>query len=76
MSDATEALQDSVLQDLLAARQDVMPCIARGGGVGPLLAQADAGIADAVTGLRANAGKPHDLTDSSVSPSPSHGSSG
>jgi hypothetical protein len=49
-----DSLYDVVLQALLAARQDVMACIARGGGVGPHLARADADIAEAAIALRAD----------------------
>ena len=53
-----DSLYDVVLQALLAARQDVMACIARGGGVGPRLARADAEAAE-VIGLRAPASVGH-----------------
>lgn len=56
-----ESLYDGVLQALLAARQDVMACIARGGGVGPRLARADAEAAK-VIGLRAPAPVGHRRT--------------
>lgn len=59
-----EVLHDGVLQDLLAARQDVMECVARDDAavVARLLGRADAGIEEAISGLRTAVGELHPLT--------------
>jgi signal transduction histidine kinase len=59
-----EVLHDGVLQDLLAARQDVMECVANDddAAVARLLGRADAGIDEAIAGLRTAVGELHPLT--------------
>ena len=59
-----EVLHDGVLQDLLAARQDVMECLTSDDdvAVAQLLGRADAGIGEAIAGLRTAVSDLHPLT--------------
>ena len=59
-----EVLHEGVLQDLLAARQDVMECVASDDdrAVARLLGRADAGIDEAIAGLRTAVSELHPLT--------------
>lgn len=57
-----EVLHDDVLQDLLAARQDVADAMRRGGGDDDLLDRARAGIVRATARLREVVGELHPVT--------------